>query len=92
VFGLLTVWANCGMTLEPYHVTRVNLRDLAAATHPECVDASAIDAEEFALLKESHSRSYRNPRRLCSYPMLSDLKHWHDAFERAARGPEITQR
>ena len=84
VFGLLTIWANCGVTLEPCHVTRINLRDLAASGNPDCVDESALNSEELSFLKEWNSRPDKIPGRLWGIPLISDCQKWHEAFERVS--------
>lgn len=79
VYGLLSVKASCGNTLQCRSIKRINLSELAAVTKPECVDGEGIHPEELSFLRESGCYKYDRVNDL----IYSCLRHWRDAFERA---------
>jgi hypothetical protein len=86
VFGLLTVYSSCGMTLCRYRVTRINLSELVGVLAPECVDDTAVSAEELAFLRENYV--WPKGMRFTEY-LWNPLRQWHDTFERAGRAAAL---
>lgn len=79
VFGLLSVRAICGMTLQHRSVQRINLSELAAVTLPACVDTKGFDPEEFkSLCEDSHFPSTMGS---VSGHIHTYLRRWRTVFD-----------